>query len=301
MTGDPAGYRERFFTASDGVPLYFRDYAVAGTHALPDLPAVLCLPGLARNSKDFDGLARHLAARGHRVIVPDYRGRGRSGRCSDWRDYAPARIVEDIRHLLDVAGLHRIVVIGTSLGGAIAMALGAMSPSRLAGVVLNDIGPDVAEGESGAILRYVGRDNPMPDWESAIAWLQGLMPDLSFTNAAQWREFAEATFVPGTDGRLHLDWDPAIARPFAKGGDSGGTGGYDLWALYRSLKPFPLLVVRGGVSRILSEPTFRRMTGEHPLCLSLTLSGVGHAPALTEPPCLEAIGALLSAVQKRQE
>lgn len=291
MTGDPAGYRERFFSASDGVPLYFRDYAAAGTH---DLPALLCLPGLARNSKDFGGLARHLAARGHRVIVPDYRGRGRSGRCSDWRDYAPARIVEDIRHLLDVAGLHRIVAIGTSLGGAVAMALGVMVPSRLAGAVLNDIGPDVAVGESGAILRYVGHDNPMPDWDSAIAWLQGLMPDLSFTTTEQWRDFAEATFMPGADGMLHLDWDPAIALPFAKGADSGGTGGYDLWALYRSLVPFPLLVVRGGLSRILTEPTFRRMTEEHPSCRGITLPGVGHAPALTEPPCLEAIDDFLS-------
>lgn len=294
MTGDPAGYRERVFSASDGVRLYFRDYAPARTG---DRPVVLCLPGLARNSKDFDGLARHLTARGHRVVVPDYRGRGRSGRCSDWQDYAPTRIVEDIRHLLDAAVLHRIVTIGTSLGGAIAMALGVMAPSRLAGAVLNDIGPDVAEGESGAILRYVGQDHPEPDWDSAIAWLQGLMPDLSFTTPQQWRKFAEATFVPGKDGMLHLDWDPAIALPFAR----GAADGYDLWALFGSLKPFPLLVVRGGVSRILTGPTFERMTREHPSCLSLTLPGVGHAPALTEPPCLEAIDALLPAVSERQE
>lgn len=294
MTGDPAAHRDRFFAAGDGLSLYFREYLPTGEDTLPD---ILCLPGLARNSKDFDGLARHLAARGHRVVVPDYRGRGRSGRCKDWRDYAPARIVEDIRHLLDIAGLHRIVVIGTSLGGALAMALGVMTPTRLDGVVLNDVGPDVAEGESGAILRYVGQDHPVPDWDSAIAWLRGLMPDLSFTTPGEWRVFAEATFVPGGDGRLHLDWDPAIAQPFARHGASG----YDLWALFGSLKPFPLLVVRGGVSRILSEPTFRRMTGEHPSCLSLTLPRVGHAPALTEPPCLEAIGALLSAVRMRRE
>ncbi|MCH2396295.1 alpha/beta fold hydrolase [Oceanibaculum sp.] len=285
MGGAPSAYRERFFSASDGVSLYFREY---GTRDDGPLPAILCLPGLARNSKDFDGLARHLAARGHSVVVPDYRGRGRSGRCKNWRDYAPAQVVEDIRHLLDIAGLHRVVVIGTSLGGAIAMALGAMAPSRLAGVVLNDIGPDVAHdsgGESGAILRYVGQNHPVPDWDSAIAWLQELMPDLSFTTPQEWREFAEATFVPGDDGLLHLDWDPAIALPFARGAASG----YDLWALFGSLRPFPLLVVRGGVSRILTEPVFRRMTAWHPACRSVTLPGVGHAPALTEPTCLEAI------------
>lgn len=291
-TGDPAAYRERFFSATDGTPLYFREYAAKPGQ---NQPAVLCLPGLARNSKDFDGLARHLTARGHRVVIPDYRGRGRSGRRSDWRDYAPARIVEDIRHLLDVAGLHRIVAIGTSLGGALAMALGAAAPSRLAGVVLNDIGPDVVQdsgGGSEAILRYVGQDNPLPDWDSAIAWLRELMPDLSFTTAEEWREFAEATFVAGDDGMLHPDWDPAIALPFAR----GAADAYDLWALFGSLKPFPLLIVRGGASRILSEPTLRRMTVKHPLCLSLTLPGIGHAPALTEPPCLDAIDALLSAV-----
>ncbi|MFN3461797.1 MAG: alpha/beta fold hydrolase, partial [Oceanibaculum sp.] len=205
--------------------------------------------------------------------------------------------VAQAQALLRYRGLAAVDWVGTSMGGLIGMFLAASPESPVRRLVLNDVGPDVAEGESGAILRYVGQDHPVPDWDSAIAWLRGLMPDLSFTTPGEWRVFAEATFVPGGDGRLHLDWDPAIAQPFARGGASG----YDLWALFGSLKPFPLLVVRGGVSRILSEPTFRRMTGEHPSCLSLTLPRVGHAPALTEPPCLEAIEGLLSAVRMRRE
>jgi len=68
------GYRECFYSAQDGLRLYFRDY---GNPTSPQTP-VLCLGGLTRNSKDFDTLAERLSADGRRILCPDYRGRGRS-------------------------------------------------------------------------------------------------------------------------------------------------------------------------------------------------------------------------------
>src|SRR3546814_1139576 len=67
---------------------------------------LLCLPGLTRNAKDFHRLAQRLAGR-HRVIAPDYRGRGRSAYDPNPENYQPTTYLNDIRHLLAVAGIHR--------------------------------------------------------------------------------------------------------------------------------------------------------------------------------------------------
>nr|WP_300500421.1 alpha/beta fold hydrolase [uncultured Rhodococcus sp.] len=146
MTGTGGGYRERWLTAQDGLKLYFRDYqppgGVTGGGPAASATPVLCLPGVSRNSKDFAPLAQRLS-QGRRVICPDYRGRGRSQYDPDWSHYHPPVYVDDIRHLLCALGVHRVHVIGTSLGGILAMVMAVAMPGTVAGAVLNDIGPEI--------------------------------------------------------------------------------------------------------------------------------------------------------------
>ena len=112
------GFRDGWLTSQDGLRLYYRDYGDAMNPATP----VLCLPGVTRNSKDFALLAEWLSV--HRwVICPDFRGRGRSDYDPDWKNYMPATYADDIRHLLVSLGVHRVHVIGTSLGGIVAMVM----------------------------------------------------------------------------------------------------------------------------------------------------------------------------------
>lgn len=77
-----------FYRSDDGLRLYACDQPGPGA----DMPAVLCLPGLTRNGKDFGAIAEQLR-RLHRVIRPDQRGRGRSQRDPDPAHYAPMRYV----------------------------------------------------------------------------------------------------------------------------------------------------------------------------------------------------------------
>src|SRR5215469_9759579 len=133
-----AGFRDGFFTSQDGLRLYYRDYGDPLAARTP----VLCLSGLARNSVDFDHVASRLA-KDRRVICPDYRGRGRSAYDDDWRRYEPRTYVMDILDLLALTGIGRAVVIGTSLGGLLGMGLAALQPTLIAGLVLNDIGPEL--------------------------------------------------------------------------------------------------------------------------------------------------------------
>ena len=278
---------ERHFTAEDGLRLFFRDCGDPSSHRTP----VLCLAGLTRNSKDFRELARHLSAE-RRVLCPDYRGRGRSQYDRDWRHYNVRTHLEDVRHLLIVAQVHRAVVVGTSYGGILAMALAAMAPCTLAGAVINDIGPEIDGGGAGAIAAYLADDRSHADWQSAAQHLRRNFPDLPATSDDDWLKIARNSHRLGDDGRVHRDWDAALARAFLHENADAG----DLWPLFRALAPIPVLAVRGAKSDILGAQTLKRMADALPHITTVTIDGVGHAPDLTEPQALEAIDALLARV-----
>ena len=281
-------FRERRFTSQDGLSLYYRDYGDPLAAATP----VLCLPGLARNSKDFHRVARRLSPR-RRVICLDYRGRGQSDYDPDPRRYDPATYLGDVHHLLAAAGVHRVAVIGTSLGGLLATGMGAAMPTVLAGVAMNDVGPDVPRDGLGRIITYLSQENPLPDWETAVAEMQRMLPTLSFRTHEEWLYAAQATWRACDDGMLRFDWDPRIIDSIR---DNKPV--QDLWPLFRSLRHLPVLVVRGGVSDVLSAATLDRMAQVHPNLQRITLEGVGHTPSLFEPESETAIDRWLKAIDE---
>ena len=278
-----AAFRERHLTAQDGLKLYYRDY---GDPLSPRLP-LLCLSGLVRNSADYADLAeRHAGER--RVLCLDYRGRGRSAYDSNWRNYDPHVYANDIGHLIAATGLHRVIVLGTSLGGVLAMGLAVLRPAVLGAVIINDIGPEVAAGGIARIVDYIGADHPQPDWPSAVAYLRQLLPTLSIRTDAGWMKMARATFREGADGLLHVDWDTNLARPLATGGPVP-----DLWRYFRALRPVPTLALRGTLSDVLAAETFERMALAKPDLLRVTVPDAGHAPTLNEPDAAAAVDAFI--------
>ena len=279
-------FRECRYTAQDGLSLYYREYGAPDAQGVP----VLCLTGLTRNSRDFHRPAARLGA-GRRVICPDYRGRGRSQYDRRSANYQPAQYLNDLRHLLAVAGIERIIVIGTSLGGVLAMAMGAMMPTALAGIVLNDVGPEIDRSGLQRILDYIGTDRPHPDWASAAKDLRVMFPALSLQSDAQWEEVARATWREGADGLLHFDWDVALAEPLRKDRKLP-----DLWPLFGGLYRLPLLSIRGAISDVLSAETVAAMARSHPGMRQITVPGVGHVPSLGEPEAEAEIDAFIAAI-----
>jgi pimeloyl-ACP methyl ester carboxylesterase len=274
-----ADYRERRIGARSGLSLYVRDYGPPHGGGTP----LLCLAGLTRNSKDFHTLASRAAAQ-RRVVCPDYRGRGQSAYDPDWRNYRPEVILDDMFQIVTACNIHPVIICGVSYGGLLAMALAAMAPSLLAGVILHDVGPEVDAAGSRRIMAYISRDRPQPDWPAAIAQMKQSLPDLALADDDAWRRFTEATYRPGEDGRLHFDWDLSLAKVLAQ-----ADANRDLWPLYRALRRVPVLAVRGGISDVLSEATFDRMAAEKPDLLSLTVPGVGHVPSFEHPAVERAI------------
>ncbi len=281
-------FEEHYLAAADGIKLYYREYNAAGA-GLP----IVCLPGITRNSNDYDSLANYLAGQARRVIAIDYRGRGKSDWDENWRNYRPLKLVRDIGFMLHKLHIKHCIVIGTSLGGLITMGLAALHPGLVSAAVINDIGPDLHSDGIPRIVKYIGHRHVVEDWDQAVEALKLGFPNIGLTTEEDWRILAQGTYCLGDDGQLHSDWDPAIAKTLAGGARSP----IPLWLVYRALHWTPTLVIRGGKSDVLSQATFDRMGEIKPDLMRLTIPHAGHTPTLNEPECRAAIDALLAQVK----
>ena len=285
-------FAENFYRSRDGLQLYYRDYAGDASKA-----PVLCLHGLTRNSRDFAALAEHIAP-ARRVIVPDQRGRGRSQYDTHWLNYHPGTYVDDMLTLLGELSVARLVVVGTSLGGLMAILMAAMRPQLLAGVVLNDIGPEVDPAGVARIQSYAGRLPQVRNWDDAAAQMKmtfGLaLPEYS---EQQWRAFARQSFDEGEGGVPRLAADPKIGDAVRSIPVPPGAA-QAMWLALGRLRDIPALALRGAHSDLLSAATFERMGTEVPSMVTVTVSNRGHAPQLDEPDSLRAIDALLAGLRE---
>jgi pimeloyl-ACP methyl ester carboxylesterase len=212
---------EYWFDSHDGLRLFSRVYAgpAAGS------PVVVCLHGLMRNSRDFEDLAAHLARR-YRVIVPDMRGRGLSARDPNFNNYQLPVYLKDVLMLLTGLGAARVTIIGTSMGGLMAMLLAATQPALVAGIVLNDVGPEVDRAGLERIRGYAGKAAPVRSWAEAVALVRSVygsaLPGLS---DERWEKMARQSYRADAQGVPQADADPLIGEPL-RNSDSAAP---DLW------------------------------------------------------------------------
>lgn len=281
-------YEERYLEAADGLRLYARDYPNASPR-----PPVLCLPGLTRNSRDFEMLAVRISNT-RRVISPDLRGRGKSQYDPDWRNYHPGQYAADLWQLLDSLQVEEVVVIGTSLGGWMAMLLNQQRPGRIAAAVMNDIGP---EADPDGIARVVATAGLLDIVDSLAAAIEQARSVYSIAfpnwNDEQWRLYTESTYRMLEDGRFDLNFDRNIGHA-AREGVSGLD--VDPWAMFDELASVPTLVIHGMLSDILTVPIIEKMRRRKPDLQVVSVPDRGHAPLLDEQEALDAITTFLETV-----
>ncbi len=270
-------FRDVFTTSSDGLTLYARDYGPVAGGALP----VVCLPGLARHSGDFDDLALALANDERiprRVLALDYRGRGRSDWDPNWRNYDVRVELTDVLQVLTATGIGEAVFVGTSRGGLITMALSAAQPALIRAAVLNDIGPVIDARGLVRIRGYVGK-LPGPGSMAEGAQILKRISHAQFPRItdAQWERMARGTWHE-QDGRLVLSYDPMLMKTLETLDLEAPIP--TLWPLFEGLKPVPVMVIRGANSDLLSQETVAEMQALHGRLEIVTVPDQGHAPLL---------------------
>jgi pimeloyl-ACP methyl ester carboxylesterase len=274
--------RDIHFRSADGLALYGRDYP-AESNSTP----LLCLCGLTRNMRDFEPLAQWLGG-SRRLIMMDYRGRGRSAYAENSATYRPDVELADALSLLDQLGIGRVSVIGTSRGGIIAMLMAAKFSHRLKSVLLNDVGPVIERASLLRIASYLGKAVSFGNWGEAVAALKESNPGFDTLSDDEWMDFAKRVFIQ-KDGRIRNDYDLRLAETFPKPEDIEKSDVPDLWPLFDTLIPLPVTVLRGEHSDLLSAATVAEMKRRHPRLFAYTIKDRGHVPFLDEPDAKAAV------------
>ena len=258
-----------------------------------DAPDIVCVHGYGGSAHNFNALARHLRDRFH-IIAVDVRGHGESA-WSEAGAYRYADQASDLAAFAKQLGLEKFVLIGTSMGGIIAMAYAAEHAERLLGLVINDIGPD-AEAGTQRITQTVGsRPDEFATLEDAMAYRRATSPVTARRSAEDQRELALGVLRRGAGGKWGWKMDPAYIRQRVEHGPPARP---PLWPALQALG-CPALVVWGTESDVLSGAQALRMVDVLPRAELVRVAGIGHAPTLVEPVVLTALDRFLGGLHAR--
>ncbi len=248
------------FAAVNGLRLHYAEWGDPGA------PPIVLLHGLRAYAHWFDAFAEAVQDR-YRVIGLDQRGRGDS----DWApdgDYTRPAYVADLEGLVDALGLESFVLMGHSMGGLNAIYYTANHPEQVKALVCVDIGPDIDPAGIERIRKELGETPAsFASWEDAETFTAKRHPGAT----AEHRETRLRWMFRATpEGEVQWRLDPAIFDPNLRVDTPE-----DTWAAWRQLR-CPALILRGGVTDILSAATCEKMVREAPSSRWVEVPDAGH-------------------------
>lgn len=270
----------------EGREIHFMEWGAQHTDT------VIAWHGLARTGRDMDELAEHLSTR-YRVICPDTIGRG----LSQWspqpeKEYNLAFYSRLAVALVDQLGLQRFHWVGTSMGGAIGLVCAAGPlKGRITRLVLNDIGPKLADAAIQRIRSYAGSPPAFDTVSELEAYFRTVYKPYGWLSDAQWRRLTETSTRRLPDGRVTPHYDPAMVQQFVHHPTD-----YERWDDYERID-VPVLCLRGETSDLLLADTADAMRERGPRALVVTVPDCGHAPALNVPDQLDLVTRFLAGAE----
>lgn len=245
--------RSRRVAAADGLSLNVLEWSDEGV-------PLLLLHGFGNDAHVWDDFAPTVAPY-YRTLAVDLRGHGDSDRDPE-RRYEYESFVRDLEAATAALGIERLVLVGHSLGGRVAMLFAGRHPERLAGLVIVDAGPELDPRGTTRIRLDVEKQadvsfTSIGDYERALSHAY---PAAAPTVLAR---LARHGLRQREDGRFERKTDPAFhaSRP---GMDEGALAEREreatqkLWDALGRVR-CPTLVVRGAASDILSAECADRM------------------------------------------
>ena len=271
------------YLVCEGREIHYMEWGEAHAETL------LAWHGLARTGRDMDELAAHLSRR-YRVICPDTIGRG----LSEWSPLPEQEYCLDFygRIALSLAGqlgLESFHWLGTSMGGAIGLRLAAGAlKGRIRRLVLNDMGPQIADAALERIRAYAGKPPQFARMSELEQYFRTVYKPYGWLSDGQWRHLAETSARRTPDGRITTHYDPNMVMQFVH-----HPRDYDQWQAYDAIEA-PTLCLRGEQSDLLLPETAEEMRRRGPRAVVVTIPGCGHAPALNVPDQLNLVERFLN-------
>ena len=248
----------------------------------PSNPRVLiCVHGLTRRGSDFRTLAEAMC-KDYYVVCPDVVGRGDSDFLENPMLYGIPQYVADMTTLVARLNVTSVDWFGTSMGGLIGMVYAGMPDSPIRRILINDVGPRIEPESLKRLNTYVGQPFAYTSRAEALTVLNRICASFGSHTPDEW-ERLNGPLLLEEQGVWSLHYDPKIVIPFAAVNPVlAKAGEMALWNHYDAIT-VPILIVRGGESDLLSSVTVDEMLKRNPHARSITIPGVGHAPAFLKP------------------
>ncbi|MBY0399171.1 alpha/beta hydrolase [Myxococcota bacterium] len=217
---------------------------------------VLFVHGFGHNRAVWEKLAGGLPE-DLRPISIDLRGHGESP-WSPTAEYDLACYAADLEALVARLGLSRLHVVAHSLGGTVATLYAADASAEILSLTLVDTGPALeASGSNHVVDEVEGALRSFASVAEYRAWLATIHPS---GDPELLDRLAATGVVRRVDGRFEPSLDPGVLGE----GASPEALAERTRALWRALGALacPVLLVRGGLSAILSEKIAHEMVDE---------------------------------------
>jgi pimeloyl-ACP methyl ester carboxylesterase len=286
---------ERWHSAEDGTQLFARD---EGPHDSVLVP-LLCLPGLTRNSRDFEPVFERYASQ-RRVIAMDFRGRGRSARAVDASSYRVDVELRDTLGFLSSLKVSSVALLGTSRGGIVGLLMAAYAKEFLAGLMLNDIGCELQTDGLLRIKDYLAKPKYYSTWDDVAKAIAAGARGFANVSHAEWMTVAKRIYAE-TKAGIGPSHDPRLADTPPSDEDirSGKAG--ELWSILPTVHDVPFALLRGAGSDLLTIETVHRMQREVRHLVVNTIADRGHVPFLDEVASVCALDLWLAQVDQKQK
>ncbi|MCA0230085.1 MAG: alpha/beta hydrolase [Bacteroidetes bacterium] len=242
----------------------------------PTHPPLILLHGGGQTRHSWGDTAQKLSNQGWYAITYDARGHGES----DWSatgNYLVDGLVADLKAIIHQLGT-KPALVGASMGGLTAMVLDGESDESLASaIVLVDIAPKAEQKGIERIFAFMSShlESGFGSLEEAAAAVSAYLPQRS-KNYDPSRLEKNLRF---REGRYYWHWDPQMLKVW-KNATPDQQIAYEerLYQAAQQLKA-PTLIVRGGMSDVVSERVMAEFLDAVPHVRSTTVSGAGHMVA----------------------
>ena len=211
----------------------------------PDGPLVILQHGGGQTRQAWKGAGETLGAAGYHAVAFDARGHGDSDWAPDGR-YGQNLMIEDLKCVIAALGNRRPVLVGASMGGGTSLVAVGEDRVDATGLVMVDIGPRVEPEGVDKIHAFM---TLKPDgFDSLEEVAQAIASYQPHRTRPRTLDGLAKNVRLGDDGKYHWHWDPR----YREGRPDHGLRYERLSACARRLT-LPTLLVRGGLSNVLSE------------------------------------------------
>ena len=237
----------------------------------PAGPLVILQHGGGQTRHAWKGAGETLGAAGYFAVAFDARGHGDSDWAPDGQ-YGQDVMVEDLESVVAALGNRRPVLVGASMGGGTSLVAVGEDRVDATALVLVDVGPHIEAEGVGKIQAFMTRKpegfDSLDEVADAIASYQPHR-----TRPRNVAGLAKNVRL-GADGKYHWHWDPR----FRAGRQVMDKRRERLEACSRNLT-LPTLLVRGGLSDLLSEEGAQTFLSLCPHSEYVNVTGAGHMVA----------------------